>query len=133
MTALPAACSARLCFTSVFLPPNLSVCRVKGISILPPHHSWHSSSVQRSISRWHMSRGATTYCMGWARTQPISRKTSSFSQLFNSDLPNRQPPDPGPGLLYVRRSCLYVPKSVFAFQPALSSEQKSNRWLIRFA
>lgn len=89
MTALPAACSARLCFTSVFLPPNLSACRAMGVSILPPRRSWRLSPAQRSVSRWHVSQGATTYCVEWARTQPVSWKTSSFSQLFNSDLPNR--------------------------------------------
>lgn len=133
MPALPAACSAGLCFTSLFLPPNLYVCRARGVSILPPHHSWHWSPAWWSISRWHVSCGGTMYCLGRTRTQPVSCKSHLFSQLFNSDLPNWQPLDSGPGLLDVRRIFLYVPQSVFAFQTALSSEQKSNGWLIQFA
>lgn len=127
MTALPAACSAKLCFTSVFLPPDLSICRARGVSILPPHHSWHLSPAWWSNSRWPMSLGTTTYCLGWARTQPVSWKSSLFSQFFNSDLPNWQPLDnPGPGLLYVRRFSFTFLSKCLHFKRLLAQSGKTR-------
>lgn len=63
MTALPAACFTRLCFTSVFLPPNLSVSRASGVSILLPQRSWHLSPAWQSISRWPRGVGEDPACL----------------------------------------------------------------------
>lgn len=95
MTVLPAICPTRLCFTSAFLPWNHSICRERGVGILPPIAPGTCPSTAENFQVAHGP--------GNHHVPPTSWKSlPTHSIAIYHLLPSR------PGLLYVGRFPLSV-------------------------